>query len=114
MLTREDGKPVKDFRKAWENLTARAGLPNLIVHDLRRSAAKALRAAGVPESVVMAIGAGKRPPCFAAMRLSAQRTSELLSRNWSAPEPRTAEPRTAPISAPIRPKLIRRPRPRAT
>ncbi len=64
MLTREDGKPVRDFRKAWENLTARAGLPNLIVHDLRRSAAKALRAAGVPESVVMAIGGWKTPAMF--------------------------------------------------
>jgi integrase len=64
VLTREDGKPVKDFRNAWENLTTRAGLPNLIVHDLRRSAAKALRAAGVPESVVMAIGGWKTPAMF--------------------------------------------------
>ena len=64
VLTRDDGKPVKDFRKAWENLTVRAGLPNLIVHDLRRSAAKALRAAGVPESVVMAIGGWKTPAMF--------------------------------------------------
>ncbi len=64
VLTREGGKPIKDFRKAWENLTARAGLPNLIVHDLRRSAAKALRAAGVPESVVMAIGGWKPPAMF--------------------------------------------------
>ena len=64
MLTREDGKPVRDFRKAWANLTVRAGLSGLIVHDLRRSAAKALRAAGVPESVVMAIGGWKTPAMF--------------------------------------------------
>lgn len=64
MLTREGGQPIRDFRGAWENLTTRAGLPNPIVHDLRRSAAKALRAAGVPESVVMAIGGWKTPAMF--------------------------------------------------
>ncbi len=64
VLTREGGKPIKDFRLAWENLTTRAGLPNLLVHDLRRSAAKALRAAGVPESVVMSIGGWKTPAMF--------------------------------------------------
>ena len=36
----------------------------LIVHDLRRSAAKALRAAGVPESVIMAAGGWKTPAMF--------------------------------------------------
>ena len=36
----------------------------LIPHDLRRSAAKALRAAGVPESVVMAMGGWKTAAIF--------------------------------------------------
>jgi integrase len=36
----------------------------LIVHDLRRSAAKALRRAGVPESVIMATGGWKTPAMF--------------------------------------------------
>jgi integrase len=36
----------------------------LIPHDMRRSAAKALRAAGVPESVVMAIGGWKTQAMF--------------------------------------------------
>ncbi len=64
VLMRPDGKRIKDFRKAWRNLCTRAGLPHLIVHDLRRSAAKALRAAGVPESVVMSIGGWKTPAMF--------------------------------------------------
>jgi len=34
------------------------------VHDLRRSAARALRAAGVPESVIMAAGSWKTPAMF--------------------------------------------------
>ena len=64
VLTRPDGRPVKDFRKTWRNLCTLAGLPTLIVHDLRRSAAKALRAAGVPESVVMSIGGWKTAAMF--------------------------------------------------
>src|SRR4029077_16164087 len=36
----------------------------LIIHDFRRSAAKALRRAGVPESVIMATGGWKTPAMF--------------------------------------------------
>lgn len=62
---RQDGaKEVRDFRKAWLQLTERAGLPGLLVHDLRRSAAKAARRAGVPESVVMAMGGWKTAAMF--------------------------------------------------
>jgi len=53
VFTRENGRPVKHFRRAWWKLTEAAGLPNLLVHDLRRSAARSLRRAGVAESVIM-------------------------------------------------------------
>jgi integrase len=83
--------PVVDMRDAWWNLCVRAGLGEfvccvcaraitkrkrcecgsrereyrgLIPHDLRRSAAKALRRAGVPQSVVMAMGGWKTPDMF--------------------------------------------------
>jgi integrase len=39
LLTRANGKPVRDFRKAWSKLTVAAGVPGLFVHDLRRSGA---------------------------------------------------------------------------
>ena len=64
VLTRKSGKPIKDFRKDWQKLILRAGLPGLLVHDLRRSAAKAMRAAGVPESMVMEIGGWKTADMF--------------------------------------------------
>jgi integrase len=53
VFTRENGRPVKDFRRAWWKLIEAAGLPGLLVHDLRRSAARSLRRAGVAESVIM-------------------------------------------------------------
>jgi integrase len=64
LLTRDGGERVRDFRKAWKNLTAASGLEGLIVHDLRRSGARQLRRAGVPESVVMEIGGWKTDSMF--------------------------------------------------
>jgi integrase len=101
VLTRKDGKPIKDFRAAWQNLCVAAGqgrwlcrpcLKNnkeipvelgktcpecetkvttrtrkhdgLIPHDMRRSAAKAARRAGIPESVIMAAGGWRTDSVF--------------------------------------------------
>ena len=42
-----------EFRKAWTSATRKAGLPGLLVHDLRRSAVRNMEARGVPRSVAM-------------------------------------------------------------
>jgi integrase len=57
-------KPVRDFRKKWKRLCAAAGLPDLLFHDLRRTAARNLRAAGVPEEVIMRIAGWKTSSIF--------------------------------------------------
>jgi integrase len=90
LLTRQDGKPVKDFRKAWQNLCIKAGLGHMIcreckktitgekcecgseklkyvgrfIHDFRRSAARELRRAGVAESTIMDMGGWKTASMF--------------------------------------------------
>ena len=46
-----EGKPIKDFRKAWENACKAAGVPGRIPHDFRRTAVRNLERAGVPRSV---------------------------------------------------------------
>jgi integrase len=61
---RSKGKPVKYFRVAWEKLFAAAGVELRTVHDFRRSAAKALRRAGVPESSIMDTGGWKTASMF--------------------------------------------------
>ena len=50
-----DGQPlgVGAVRSAWKRATKRAGVPGRLVHDLRRSAARDFRRAGVSEGVVM-------------------------------------------------------------
>jgi integrase len=64
LLTRKGNRRVRDFRRTWEKLCASAGLQGLLVHDLRRSAARNLRRAGVAESVVMEIGGWKTRSVF--------------------------------------------------
>lgn len=63
VLTRA-GKSVHDFRTTWRKLCAAAGMPGLLVHDLRRSGARQLRKAGVAESVIMAIGGWETSSVF--------------------------------------------------
>lgn len=58
------GKPVQDFRKAWGKLTTAAGVSGLLLRDLRRSAARNLRNAGVPEGVIMKIGGWRTRSVF--------------------------------------------------
>ena len=63
VFTRGD-KPIRDFRKSWENLCTAAGIPGLLFHDLRRTAARNLRAAGVPEEIIMRIAGWKTSSIF--------------------------------------------------
>jgi integrase len=49
------GEPIKSFKNAWERAVTRAGFPDLQFHDLRRSGARNLSRAGVPDRMIMAI-----------------------------------------------------------
>ncbi|HYS18212.1 MAG TPA: tyrosine-type recombinase/integrase [Candidatus Binatia bacterium] len=48
-----NGKPIKDYRSAWQNACEAAGLPGRIPHDFRRTAVRNLERAGVSRSVAM-------------------------------------------------------------
>jgi integrase len=56
-----DGHPIGDFRKRWRKACNAIGLPDRIVHDLRRSGVRHLIRAGVPPHTVMAFSGHRTP-----------------------------------------------------
>jgi integrase len=58
------GHPIKDYTTAWRSARVKAGLPERIVHDLRRTAIRNLRRAGVPEQTAMKLSGHKTRSVF--------------------------------------------------
>jgi integrase len=48
-----DGKRIVSFLRAWKTACKKAGVPQMIPHDLRRTAVRNLERAGVPRTVAM-------------------------------------------------------------
>ena len=59
-----EGRPIRDFYHAWRKAAERAGLRGLMLHDFRRSTARNLVRAGVPERVAMAVTGHKTRAIF--------------------------------------------------
>jgi integrase len=53
------GKQIKSFRGAWKGACRRAGVSDLHLHDMRRTAVRNMRDAGVPQSIRMQISGHK-------------------------------------------------------
>lgn len=56
--------PIKSYKTAWGNATVKAGFPEKLVHDFRRTGVRSLRQAGVPESVAMGLTGHKTRSVF--------------------------------------------------
>jgi integrase len=59
-----DGARVLRFDRLWHAAAAAIGRPGLLLHDLRRSGARALRRAGVAEDVIMKLGGWRTRAMF--------------------------------------------------
>ena len=64
VFIRPDGKPVRGFRETWANACKAVGVPSPLFHDLRRTAARNLRRAGIAEGVIMKIGGWRTRSVF--------------------------------------------------
>ncbi|HEX6822280.1 MAG TPA: tyrosine-type recombinase/integrase [Candidatus Sulfotelmatobacter sp.] len=105
VFTRANGQPVRDFRWTWRLLCVQCGLgtltccdcgvnstelgkckacksrkrfkySGLIIHDFRRSAAKAWREAGTPESVIMKMAGWETDSMFRRYAIVGERDRE--------------------------------------
>jgi len=68
-LFRRTRSQIGTFRKAWASACKRAGVPGLLFHDLRRSAAMNMDRAGVPRRVIMQITGHKTEAMFLRYRI---------------------------------------------
>jgi integrase len=93
------GERIRGFKGAWKSAVARAGLPNLQFHDLRRSGARNLSRAGVPERIIMSITGHKTRSMFdrynivsetdlsdAATKMDAYRKSKRADNGGATPK----------------------------
>ena len=98
----EDGSPVKDFRGSWEVACKAAGVPELLFHDLRRTAVRNMVRAGVPPKVAMEISGHRTPAMLWRYDITdtrdvvdaGQRTERYLADVNSKPVAETAKRRS--------------------
>ena len=94
---RGDGQVIVNPRRAWANATAAAGVPGLLLHDLRRSTVKNLIAAGVDQVTAMKVTGHRSVQVFQRYNIV---TTDDVRRALEQTQAATAAPRSKVI--PIR------------
>lgn len=68
-----NGEPIRYFRRSWATACRKAGVLGRLPHDYRRSAARNLSRAGVPEAVIMKLCGWRTRSVFDRYRIVAER-----------------------------------------
>lgn len=92
---REDGSPIRDFRKSWQDACKAAGYPGKLFHDFRRTAVRNLERASVPRSTAMAMVGHKTESIYRRYAI----VDEAMHREAAAKIDKWRSEQTAPPSA---------------
>jgi integrase len=88
-----DGVRIGDFRKSWDTACKAANVPELLFHDLRRSAVRNMERAGVPRSQAMAMTGHKTDSIYSRYAIVSEQdikaAGEKLGRLLEAGRPGT-------------------------
>jgi integrase len=103
----ESGRHIGHFRRSWATATKAAGVPDLLFHDLRRSAVRNMERAGIPRSVAMDISGHQTESVYKRYAIVSPRdrkeATAKLERLHAAETPRTEitieQPQTAIFTA---------------
>lgn len=72
LVFHRDGKAIRDFRATWDDALTKAAGPRRTWHDFRRTAARYLVNAGVPEKLAMEITGHKTASIFRRYHITTQ------------------------------------------
>ena len=102
LVFHRDGIPVRRWRTAWRTACQAAGVPTRFLHDCRRTAARNLIRANVPERVAMLLTGHKSRAIFDRYNIFTSRNCSTPGTNSSSIS-RNRRRRYQPASGPTRP-----------
>ena len=102
LVFHRDGIPVRRWRTAWRTACQAAGVPTRFLHDCRRTAARNLIRANVPERVAMLLTGHKSRAIFDRYNIIHERNCSRPGTNSSSIS-RNRHRRYQPASGPTRP-----------
>lgn len=98
LFTGEDGAELGQFRKSWQTARVKAGVPDLLFHDLRRTAVRNMMDAGLSEHEAMTISGHLTDSMFRRydiidsrrLAVSGRKLDAHFRERLRAPEPKPA------------------------